>query len=183
MLSRAADSLLLVVDIQERLAAAMPPAELARSLKAGAVLLQAAGALAVPVLATRQYPQGLGPLHDGIRAHLPSEAPVFDKTCFSCCGATGFLEAVQASGRQQVVLIGMEAHVCVLQTAAELHDQRLEVHVVEDAVCSRDPSHAANALVRLRQQGIQVSNSESVLFEWLRDAGHAQFKSLSRLIR
>ena len=77
----------------------------------------------------------------------------------------------------------MEAHVCVLQTALELHTRGLEVFVVADAVCSRTDANHANALDRLRQAGIVVSNTESVLFEWLRDASHPQFKALSALIR
>ena len=183
MLCRAADSLLLVVDIQSRLAAAMPATDLQRVLHASGILLQAAAALSLPVLVTEQYPQGLGPTHEDIRRHLPPGTHTFDKTCFSCCGASGLLDAIKDSGRRQVIVAGMEAHVCVLQTAAGLQTHGLEVFVVEDAVCSRTDDNRRNALDRLRQNGIGISNMESVMFEWLRDAQHEKFRELSRLLR
>ena len=115
--------------------------------------------------------------------HMPDMAQRLEKTAFSCCGAEGFDAAVCTDNRTQWILCGMEAHVCVLQTALELHARGLEVFVVEDGVCSRTDANHANALARLRQAGVIVSNTESVLFEWLRDAGDPQFKALSALIR
>ena len=93
------------------------------------------------------------------------------------------METVQRSRRKQIILAGMEAHVCVLQTALELHATGLQIFVVEDAVCSRRMKNKINALARLRQAGVIVTNTESVLFEWLRDAGHEHFKTISALIR
>lgn len=183
MLCQAEHSLLLVVDLQTRLLAAMPEAERAQTLRHAGVLLQAAAELAVPVLATEQYPQGLGPTVDEIRAQLPSAAPVLDKTSFSCCGANGFIDAVEAHKRGQLVIVGAETHVCVLQTALELHARGRHVFVVEDAVTSRHLAHKRNALARMRQAGVVVTNVESVLFEWLRVAGTPSFKKLSQLIR
>lgn len=182
-LCRAEDSALLIVDVQERLAGAMSAEDTARVEARCTRLLQAADRLQLPVLLTEQYPKGLGPTREGIRQVLPQHSQAFEKTRFSCCGATDFITRLQTTGRRQVVIAGMETHVCVLQTALELHNLGFECFVVEDAVCSRDPANHANALARLRQAGVVASNSESVLFEWLRDAGHEHFKAFSQLVR
>ena len=93
------------------------------------------------------------------------------------------MEGLNASSRTQIVLAGMETHVCILQTALELGSAGREVFVVEDAVCARTEERHQNALARLRHNGVVVTNTESVLFEWLRDATHHEFKNVSRLIR
>lgn len=183
MLAHAERSVLVVTDIQARLAAAMPPLQLARVLRNAGILLQATGRLDIPVIVTEQYPAGLGPTHEAITPFIPASAQRFEKTCFSACGAGGFFDALVRLQRTQVVLIGMEAHVCVLQTAAELAEKGLDVFVVEDAVCSRTHANRGNGLARMRDAGMAVSNTESVLFEWLRNARHEHFKSLSALIK
>lgn len=177
------ESQLVVVDVQGRLASAMPEQERERVLRQAGILAQAAGRLNIPVLATEQYPKGLGPTAPPVAEALPPATPLFEKTCFSCGGAEGFLNALASGDRKQVVLAGMESHVCVLQTALELQGQGFQVFVVEDAVCSRSASNHRNALERMRQAGIIVTNTESVLFEWLRDAGHEHFKAVSALIK
>ncbi len=182
-LTHADNAQLVVIDVQERLAGAMPPDDRARVIRNAGILLQAAGRLQVPVVATQQYPKGLGPTEPELAAHLPAGAARLDKTVFSCCRADGFNAALAAAGRPQVVLAGMETHVCVLQTALELHAQGHQVFVVEDACCSRNPANAANAARRLRHAGVIVTNTESVLFEWLGDARHGEFKALSALVR
>ncbi len=176
-------SLLVVIDIQPRLVEAMPEQEAQRMMEVGAMLLQAAAALSVPVLVTEQYPEGLGNTCPEIAAHLPEDVTPIGKTGFACTCAEAFRHQLRRSGRQQVILIGQEAHVCVLQTAAALQAQGKTVFVVEDAVCSRRPEHKVYALERMRQAGVIVLSGESVLFEWLRDFRHPQFKSLARLIR
>lgn len=93
------------------------------------------------------------------------------------------MDTLSESGRAQVILAGMETHVCILQTALELKRTGREVFVIEDAVCSRAEGHHQNALARLRHNGVTVTNTESVLFEWLGDAAHKEFKNISRLIR
>ena len=175
-------SLLLMVDLQEKLLAAMHADDRVQVLASGKRLLAAATELDVPVLATEQYPKGLGSTDPGLRALLPAAGRSFDKTSFSCCGARGLLQALPAD-RPQVVLFGIEAHVCVLQTALDLSARGRQVFVVEDGTCSRDPGHKHNALARLRQAGITVTNHESVLFEWLRDARHEAFKAVSALLK
>ncbi|MFA7594290.1 MAG: isochorismatase family protein [Thiohalobacteraceae bacterium] len=182
-LCRRADSALLVIDVQTRLTGAMPAAARAAVLRSAGILIDAAKALAIPILHTEQYPRGLGPTEPVLAERLADAAHCLEKTTFSCCDATGFDAAACADDRTQWILCGMEAHVCVLQTALDLHARGLQVFVVEDGVCSRTEANRANALARLRQAGVIVTNTESVLFEWLRDAADPQFKALSVLIR
>ncbi|QPK63853.1 hydrolase [Methylomonas sp. LL1] len=176
-------SLLLVVDMQTRLLSVMPTVSANSMLNTAVKLLTAAALLNVPVLVTEQYPKGLGPTSDMIGGVLPEDAQSFEKTAFSCCGSDNFRQALAASGRRQVVVVGQETHVCVLQTAFELLQQGYQVFVVEDAVCSRLDQHKANALQRMQQFGVSIVCHESVLFEWLRDAKHTDFKAISALVR
>lgn len=183
MLTRAGDSVLIIIDVQERLAGAMEPAAREGVIRNARILLDAATRLDIPVLATEQYPKGLGPTVSELAANLPGGAPRLEKTCFSCAGDESFRVALASSGRTQVILAGMEAHVCVLETALELRASGREVFVVEDACCSRNRSHHSNAMERLRAAGVIVTNTESVLFEWLRDARNEHFKAISALLR
>jgi nicotinamidase-related amidase len=176
-------STLLIVDVQTRLAGAMPAEERAAVLRSAGILIDAAKSLGIPIVQTEQYPRGLGPTESALADRLVNAATRLEKTAFSCCGARGFDAAACAENRTQWILCGMEAHVCVLQTALDLHARGFQVFVVEDGVCSRTEANHANAMARLRQAGVIVSNTESVLFEWLGDAGDPQFKALSALIR
>ncbi len=177
-LCEAGHSQLVIIDIQEKLAAAMKASVREQTVRHAGILAEAAVRLGIPVLRTEQYPRGLGPTVPA----LQDAGGLVEKTCFSCFAAGGFPRALD-SARRQIVLAGMETHVCVLQTALEMHQAGYQVFVVEDAVCSRHKRHHRNALARLRQAGVVVSNVESVLFEWLRDAAHPAFKAISRLIR
>jgi len=183
MVARAADSILVLVDVQERLAAAMEPAALAALKKNAGILIQAAAWLDVPMLATEQYPKGLGRTVAELAERLPPSASRIEKTCFSCAGEPSFTVAVQRAGRAQIVLAGMEAHVCVLQSALDLHSAGFEVFVAADACCSRSTKNHRNAMDRMRAAGVIVTNTESTVFEWLRDAGHERFKAVSALVR
>lgn len=173
-------SQLVIIDMQERLAGAMPAEDMQQVMKNSAILLQAAAQLEVPAIHTEQYPKGLGPTCTALLPLLP--APAVSKTAFSCCDEPNF-QCKLAGDRPQVILAGMEAHICVLQTALALQEHGRQVFIVEDAVLSRNPLNKANALARLRQAGIIVSNTESVLFEWLGKAEGDTFKTLSKLIR
>ena len=145
--------------------------------------LEAAGLLKVPRCFTEQYPKGLGPTEEPVKARLGEFATRFEKTAFSCCGAEGFSAMLGNLARRQVVISGMEAHVCVLQTALDLKAEAYEVFVVEDAVCSRNPANRDNAMNRLRAAGVVVANTESVCFEWLRDASNEHFRAIAKLVR
>ena len=177
------DSVLVAIDIQGRLASAMPEEDLGPFMQSTSLLLRAAVQLDIPILSTEQYPRGLGETVPEIRRHYPESAGCMTKTGFSCCAAEGFNDSLQRLGRKQVILAGMETHVCVLQTALELKQRGCAVFVAEDAVCARSRQRTANALARLRQAGVVVTHSESVLFEWLRDAQHPQFKAVSKLVK
>ncbi|MEF8833559.1 MAG: isochorismatase family protein [Halofilum sp. (in: g-proteobacteria)] len=182
MLLDADDSILLLVDMQTRLGASMP-AEVWASTRATAVMLaRAADELDLPVVVTRQYPKGLGDTAPEIAAVLPAGCVTVDKTCFSSADADELRDALAMTDRSQVVVCGMEAHVCVLQTAAGLGTLGYAPFVVADGVCSRSPSHRDNALARLGHGGITVINRESCLFEWLRDARHEHFKAVTSLL-
>jgi len=154
----------------------MPPAEIQALTRNARILLAAAARLGVPAIVTEQYPKGLGRTLPAVAEAIPPDATRAEKTCFSAAPA-------QRSGRPQTVIAGMETHVCVLQTALDLLAQGGEVFVVEDACCSRNPANRANALARMRAAGAIVTNTESVVFEWLRNAAHPEFKAISALVR
>jgi len=175
------DSFLLVIDVQQRLLAAMPDGVQAPLIKQLGVLLQAADSLTIPVAITEQYPKGLGPTEAELLQLSPSKTAI-EKTCFSCADADEFMTTLRTSRRRSVILTGMETHICVLQTALALQGQGYQVFVVEDGVCSRTPQNQHNALQRMRQAGVIITNTESVLFEWLADAKHPEFRTLSKLI-
>lgn len=177
------DASLLIVDIQTHLTAAMPVKVLARLQRNAGLLLKTAGLLDISTYVTEQYPQGLGNTEPEILKLLPDGANVYEKTSFSAAGADGLLAKLEESGRKQVVLAGMEAHVCVLQSALELLERGYQVFVVADAVCSRQRESYETALLRLRRQNVAICDTESVIFEWLRDAKHAQFKSVQGLLK
>lgn len=137
----------------------------------------------MPVLVTEQYPKGLGATDPEVFGQLPANVRRFEKTAFSCCAAEGFMQALKSTERRQIVVLGQVTHVCVLQTAFDLLEAGYRVFVVEDGVCSRRVGHKRNALERMARAGVSVTNLESVLFEWLADATHPQFKAWSGLIR
>lgn len=177
------NSLLIVVDIQTKLSAAMPEQDAELMTANVGSLVEAAGLLNIPVLLTEQYPKGLGSTDTAITDILSEDTLIFDKTGFSCCAADGFTDNVANTDREQIILVGQEVHVCVLQTALELLHLGYQVHVVEDAVCSRKAEHKFYALQRMQQQGATITNYESVLFEWVKDSTHPEFKKISGLLR
>ena len=176
------DSVLVIMDIQTRLTAAMPMKVLARLQRNTGLLLRAAKALGVPVFASEQYPEGLGELEPDVVKLLPEGSRRYQKTCFSLAGVEKFMADLAASGKRQVVLCGMEAHICVLQTALDLVRAGYETYLVSDGVCSRQRESYEIALARLRDGGTIITDAEAVLYEWLGDARHPQFKSLLSLV-
>jgi nicotinamidase-related amidase len=174
------DAVLLVVDIQERLAVVM--AEREKVVTNTAHLIAAAKLLGVPMVYTEQYPKGLGPTVPELRAALEPAAAV-EKMTFDCCGEDSFAPALEGTGRSTVIVCGMEAHICVLQTVLGLLELGMGVHVVADAVCSRNPEHARIALELQRDAGAVVTCTESVMFQLLRCAGTPEFKTIQNRIR
>ena len=174
-------SALCVVDIQERLAATMGEREAV--LHGTRQLVLAAKRLGVPVLVTEQYPKGLGPTEPAVVEALGDAYAPIEKLAFGCAGEPAFGDALAATGRRQVLLCGMEAHVCVLQTCLQLLENDCVVHVAADAVCSRAPAHKAVALDTMRQAGAVVTCVEAAVFQWLGCAGTPEFKDVLKLVK
>lgn len=171
---------LLVIDIQERLLPAIFEKE--RVVQNAVRLIKGALVLSVPVYATEQYPKGLGPTVPEVAAAIPGFSP-FQKLAFSACGASGLMTALEAGKISDVVVCGIEAHVCVSQTCLDLLDAGCRVFVVADAVSSRTPENHRVALERMREAGATVVSTEMVLFEWLQQAGTEQFKQILGLVK
>jgi len=178
MLLERAKSLLLLVDMQERLVPAMADA-VDVTQRCGA-LLRAAYELGVPILASEQYPKGLGATLPGL-AELATRR--MEKLEFSAYANPAIRGELKRAGQSQLVLAGVEAHVCVLQTGLELVDAGYQVFVVADAVASRRPESREVALHRIARAGATLITVEMALFEWLRSASAPEFRSISKLIR
>jgi nicotinamidase-related amidase len=174
------ETLLVVIDVQERL---LPHIhghpELVRSIVR---LVKGCQLVGVPVLATEQYTKGLGPTAPAVKEAL-GDAPLFEKMCFSCWEHGPFREALEASGRLKVLLCGIEAHVCVLQTALQLQAAGFRPQVVADAVSSRFPRNLELALARLQQEGIPLTSVETAVFELLEVCGTEPFRAWIRILK
>lgn len=173
----AEQSLVLLIDIQIKLAPAI--VESKQLQQAALWVLEIAEQLKIPVLATEQYPQGLGETLPVLRSLVPEQA-IFSKMYFSALRETHIQQAITAQQRQQVVLMGTESHVCVLQTALDLLSAGYQVFVVEAAVGSRTLKDKSLALSRLQQAGAVIVSLEMLAFEWLDKAGTTEFNTLLR---
>jgi nicotinamidase-related amidase len=180
MLLSADQSFLICIDIQERLLPAIHDG--ARVQRNTEILLKAADKLQIPVLLTEQYPRGLGATVAQIRA-AAGPAAILEKTHFSACREDGISKQIAALERPVAVVAGVEAHVCVLQTALDLLDAGYRVAVVVDAVSSRHPDSVTVARDRMLASGITLVTTEMCIFEWLEDASNPAFKALSGLIK
>jgi nicotinamidase-related amidase len=177
-----ARAVLLVIDVQEKLAAAMDQTALQQLTRNAGILLESALELGVPVIFTEQYVKGLGPTLSELRSRAPT-APAIEKMTFSCCGNDAFLKQLKASGRTQVIVCGMETHVCVLQTVIELLADGFDVHVVKDAVLSRSGDNRQTAIEAMVLAGAVPTSTESVVFQLLKIAGTDSFRKLSKLVK
>jgi len=178
------DTLLVVVDIQERLAPAMPAEAYAKLVANTLILLETARILGVPVMASEQYPKGLGPTVAPIAQKLVElgVAPI-DKLHFDACGEPKFALALSARAPRSVVVVGMEAHVCVFQTARELVQRGYATYVVADAVTSRREDNRQIGLSLCERAGAVVTATETVAFDLVERAGSDAFKAISKLVR
>jgi nicotinamidase-related amidase len=174
------NAVLVAIDFQERLLPAMSGKE--KLLQNVVKLLKGAAALEVPVILTEQYPKGLGPTIPEIKALLADVKPI-EKVCFSCCDNEAFSGALAALHRKQVLVCGIEAHICVYQTAMALARQGYEVQVVSDCISSREPENKAVALQKLSAAGILPTSAEMALFELLRMAQGDKFKQISNIVK
>ncbi len=174
-------TVLVVVDVQERLTKAMPPEVFSRTTRNIRILLDAMTILGLPVITTEQYPAGLG--HT-----IPDLAPdpedvLIEKTSFSCCGEPAFLESLKRLEAGQVLLVGVETHVCIYQTLLDLLARGYAVHLVRDAVCSQKKTDFVAAIDNAARAGATVTTVEMALFQMLRHARGPEFKAISNLIK
>lgn len=176
----AEEVLVLVIDIQERLVVAMKDYE--KYLDNTSKLLRGIKELQIETIVTEQYKKGLGETKDSIKA-LVEDAKVFDKISYSCLKDEAIKEAISQSNKKVVLICGIEAHICVLQTAIDLKEEGFIPVVVEDCIASRKDNDKEVALKRMEKEGIYLTTYESVLFEMLQTAKHEKFKSISSIIK
>ena len=174
------DSVLVLVDIQERLAVVMD--ERQKVLDNCLHLIELARLLDIPVILNEQYPKGLGPTVAELKEALQPYKPL-EKLTFSCCGGPEFPDHIAGTGRKKVILCGMETHVCVLQTCIDLLMAGYHVHVASDAICSRSPENYRTALEFMRDAGAVISCTETILFQLLEKAGTEEFRTIVNRIK
>lgn len=174
------DTLLLVIDVQGRLAGAVFQSE---AVEANiSKLIRACQIFDVPVLVTEQYPKGLGSTIDSLKELLPGNVPV-QKLSFSCCGSEEFMKQLRGFNRNEILVVGMETHVCVYQTALELLNAGYHLHLVTDAVSSRTEENKLLGIHCIEKSGAALTSMEMAVFELLRIAGGERFKAISKIIK
>ncbi|HAT1802216.1 TPA: isochorismatase family protein [Legionella pneumophila] len=177
MLLNRTDSLLVLIDVQEKLTPAILNLDL--FLARCEWLLKLARKLEVPVLASEQYPKGLGRTVSPLSSYINQEECI-EKIHFSCMQEPQYINLLKGYNKSQLILIGIEAHVCVLQTAIEMKGYGFDVFVVVDGVSSRSEFDLKYGLKRMKQNGLHLITAEMVLFEWLKQAGTPEFKAISK---
>ncbi|MBW8016975.1 MAG: hydrolase [Planctomycetes bacterium] len=171
---------LVIVDVQSKLAGLMWDKQ--RLFDNIEILVKSANILDIPIIWCQQYPEALGETIEQIAAHLKDLLPC-DKKSFSCCGNVQFAEKLHAVNRRQILLCGIEAHVCVYQTAMDLLDLDYDVQVVGDAVSSRTQDNKDAALSRIKWEGAAITTTEMALFELLGSAEHDKFREIAKLVK
>ncbi|HKJ29598.1 MAG TPA: isochorismatase family protein [Desulfuromonadales bacterium] len=174
-------AVLVVIDVQERLVPAMPEDIYLRLRNTVAMLIEVAGLLGLPVVTTEQYPKGIG--HTVPELAAACNETVIEKVSFGCCGEATFLEALKNTGRTQVLITGMEAHVCVYQTVLGLLEDGYYVHLIRDAICSRNKTDYLAGVANAGQAGAVVTTAETVMFQMLQESTHEQFRAVSKLVK
>lgn len=171
---------LLIIDIQERILPVINNHKMVveNTLK----LITGFKVLQLPIYFTEQYPKGLGPTHKSISDELGTIIP-FDKMSFSCSGAGDLFEEFKKKNLSQIVICGIEAHVCVQQTVLDLIENKVQVNLAADAVSSRKEIDYKTALARMRHHGAEITTTESVLFELLNVCGTDQFRAISKIVK
>ena len=174
------DCCLVVVDVQGKLAQLMHDKE--TLFKNICILIQSAKILNIPILWCQQVPAALGPTIPEIAELLTDNQPI-NKSSFSCCGCEEFNSKLEKLGRRQILLSGLETHVCVYQTSVNLLAKNYEVYVVADAVSSRTLDNKQTGLNRMAAAGVRITSTEMALFEILKSADHASFKQIAKLVK
>ncbi len=169
-----------VIDIQEKLLPHIfEKDEIVRNTN---ILIQGLKLLDVPILVTEQYKKGLGETVESIAKQV-EEFPHYEKISFSCCDNPRFTEKIETSTKRDIIIAGIESHVCVLQTAIDLKERGFHPVVVADCISSRTKANKDIALIRMQQEGIYITSYESILFELARKSGTDEFKAISRLVK
>lgn len=172
---------LVVVDLQEAFRNAIPNYE--NLVSRAKIAVRGFQILDLPIIITEQYPKGLGRTSSELLEIIPEDFDFVEKTAFSSCGAKSFLKKLRKTGVSQVVLCGLETHICVNQTAHDLLTEAFEVHILNDAVGSRYEQDKATALNKMNMNGVVPSCVEMALFELLKDSKDSQFKEIQNLIK
>jgi nicotinamidase-related amidase len=174
-------SALVIIDMQD--AFRMKIADFTEVAARIAVMVQAARLLDLPILVTEQYPKGLGHTAQEILSALPDSVQIIEKTTFSSCGVEHFQSQLERASPRHVLVCGIEAHICVNQTAHDLLARGFKVHLLNDCITSRDPGNKQTALEKMQMSGAIPSSMEMALFELMRDARHEQFRAIQGLIK
>jgi len=175
------ESVFLIVDVQEAFRQSIADfAEISRNI---AIFVQGAKSLSLPIMVTEQYPKGLGHTAAEISAVLPTDIDLVEKTAFSSCGSMAFAEKLEMLNRRQIIVAGIEAHICVNQTVHDLLWQNYQVHLLSDGISSRSAHNKQIAIAKMQQSGAIQSSVEMALFEIMRDARHGEFKTIQKLIK
>ncbi|MDQ4122803.1 MAG: hydrolase [Acidobacteriota bacterium] len=174
-------SVLLIIDVQEAFRQSI--ADFGEIARRTAVFAQGAQLLNIPILVTEQYPKGLGRTIAEIMEVLTNETEIFEKTAFSSCGANAFVEHLEKIGARQIIVAGIEAHVCVNQTVHDLLAQGFQTHLLTDCISSRAAENKQIGLAKMQASGAILSSVEMALFELMRDSRHEQFKAIQKLIK
>jgi nicotinamidase-related amidase len=170
----------LLIDMQERLFPHIYQKD--ELLRKSGILIEGLKVLDVPMVITEQYPKGLGATVKEISALVKMD-PVIEKIAFSCCDEPSVMQHDVMQNHKNIIICGIEAHVCVLQTVIDLHDAGYKAVVVEDCISSRNPEDKRVAVERMRSEGALITSCESILFELARVAGTDEFKAISRLVK
>ena len=177
------DTLLVIVDVQKRLMSAMPEEISNNTLNNIGVLITSANILNIPIIHTEQYPKGLGKTCPQIQNLLQNHYPPVEKLSLSCCEVDTFNRQVIETGKKQIILTGVEAHVCVFQTALDLLQQGYTIYLVKDAVCSRHKMDWQTSLDIAAKAGALITATEIILFQILGRAGTEEFKHIQSLLK
>ncbi len=175
------DSLVLIIDVQEKLLNAVFNKEQVE--KKSAIVAEAAKILGIPVVVTEQYPKGLGNTIPAVKNALAEDTEIFEKTAFSALNNEEILEAIKKHNKKQILIFGIETHICVSQTTAVLRELGYEVSVIKDACGSRAEEEYLAGLERMKDNGAYIITTEIALFEWLKGAKHPNFKAVQALIK
>ena len=174
------DSLILVIDIQDRLVNSLNKVTI---INKSSVVLKAANILKIPVIVTEQYPRGLGNTISQLKEILDENVDIVEKTSFNAIADKNLLDRIKSFNRKQILIMGIETHICVYQTALALLEQGFEVYAIKDACASREKYEFKQGIYAMAQNGVKITCVEMALFEWLKDAKNPKFKEIQALIK